>query len=113
MGQDRTIDPRVEQAVALIDAQAIATTMQLRQLAADLKLSCSRFRHLFARSIGMSPVRYLKAVRLAKARSLIKTSHLTVKEVMAAVGCSDLSHFVRDYKAAFGETPTQSRRSIT
>lgn len=113
MDQDRTIDLRIERAVALIDTQAITTTTELRKLAADLNLSCSRFRHLFARSIGISPVRYLKSVRLAKAKLLMQSSQLSVKQVMAAVGCSDLSHFVRDYKTTFGETPTESRRSPT
>jgi transcriptional regulator GlxA family with amidase domain len=33
-----------------------------------------------------------------------------VKEIAFTVGCADLSHFVRDYKLLFGESPSESRR---
>jgi AraC family transcriptional regulator, arabinose operon regulatory protein len=108
----RALDPRVEQAMVMINSNAIITTGELRKVVANLNLSSSRFRHLFTQSIGISPTRYVKAIRLTRAKSLMETSFLTVKEVMAAVGYSDISHFVRDYKASFGETPSQSRRSL-
>jgi hypothetical protein len=41
---------------------------------------------------------------LRKAKELLETTFLSVKEVIAAVGISDLSHFVRDYKERYGES---------
>jgi AraC-like DNA-binding protein len=35
---------------------------------------------------------------------------LTIKEVAVRVGVNDISHFVRDYKALFGQTPSEARR---
>jgi transcriptional regulator GlxA family with amidase domain len=48
---------------------------------------------------------------LQKSKELLETTFLSVKEIMVAVGFADLSHFVRDYKQQFGETPSQTRAS--
>ena len=104
-------DPRVELAIALIQRPPLAGQIDLRQLPSRVNLSASRFRHVFTRQTGISPKRYLKTVRLQQANWLMKNTFLSVKQVMAEVGFSDLSHFVRDYKSAFGETPSESRRS--
>jgi len=42
--------------------------------------------------------RYLTQVRLEKARLLLETEFLTVKEVMNRVGMSDASYFARSFK---------------
>jgi len=36
-------------------------------------------------------------------------TNLRVKEVMHKVGINDLSHFVRDYKKVFGESPSETQ----
>lgn len=59
----------------------------------------------------MSPMHYVRLVRLRQARHLMLQSFLTVKEVMAQSGFSDVSHFVREYKRAYGVTPSQTRRT--
>lgn len=57
----------------------------------------------------MAPTHYVKVLRLQKAKELLENTFLSVKEVMATVGFSDLSHFVRAYKAQYAETPSQTR----
>ncbi|SRR6266705_4639031 len=78
-------------------------------VAMTLNLSESRFRHLFKAELGVSPHRYLLCARFHRARELLENSFLRVKEVAVLVGVNDLSHFVRDYKMLFDETPTQTR----
>jgi transcriptional regulator GlxA family with amidase domain len=46
---------------------------------------------------------------MGRAKALLEASFLEVKEVAAAVGFSDVSHFVRDYKLAHGERPSETR----
>ena len=55
--------------------------------------------------MGTSPERYLTQIRLEKARLLLETEFLTVKEIMNRVGMSDASYFARSFKAAYGITP--------
>ena len=81
-------------------------------MAETVNLSRWRLCHLFKESMGTSPERYLTQVRLEKARLLLETEFLTVKEVMNRVGMSDASYFARSFKAAYGVTPTQVQKSI-
>jgi transcriptional regulator GlxA family with amidase domain len=46
------------------------------------------------------------------AKKLVENSFLTIKEIAAFVGAKDISHFVRDYKRLYGQTPSKSRRHI-
>jgi Helix-turn-helix domain len=60
----------------------------------------------------MSPIRYLKQLRMEKAKHLLETSFLSVKEITFRVGINDDSHFVRDFKKAYGKAPTQYRAQM-
>ena len=48
---------------------------------------------------------------MKEAAVLLSTTFLSVKEIMARVGFSDESHFVRDFKKIYGMTPTEYRKS--
>lgn len=85
----------------------------LNDLARSSKLSRSRVCHLFKTQTGMSPGQYLKALRLEKARGLLETTSLSVKEIRARVGMQDESHFVRDFNRVYGVTPSQYRAQRT
>jgi len=100
-------DPRIRRALELLQQRHPKT---VNEIAAKLNLSASRFRHLFKKELRVSPRRYLKLARLRQAKVLISSSFLRIKEVAAAVGVNDVSHFVRDYKACYGQTPSQARQ---
>jgi AraC family transcriptional regulator of arabinose operon len=74
-------------------------------LASELNLSPSRFAHLFKAEFGVAPMRYLHTQRMVRARQLLEETILTVKEVMVQVGCSDPSHFARDFRRFHGLPP--------
>ncbi|HET6936676.1 MAG TPA: AraC family transcriptional regulator [Candidatus Angelobacter sp.] len=103
-------DPRITFATRFL-INNFASRDVLLKVALRLNLSSSRFRHLFKREMSVSPARYLKEVRLQQAKYLLETSALSVKEVMAAVGMSDFSHFVRDFKEMYGLSPLNLRRA--
>ena len=52
---------------------------------------------------------YVKLLRMETARQLLATEYLTVKQVMDKTGFKDPSHFNRDFKSAYGVTPSQYR----
>ena len=82
----------------------------LAEMAQTVNLSPPYFCYLFKSITGMPPAKYLKSLRLQHAATLLTTTFLSVKEIVRRVGCSDDSHFVRDFKRINGTTPTQYRR---
>jgi transcriptional regulator GlxA family with amidase domain len=107
----KTADPRIQLAVKLLEKNALAPAIRINEIAARLHISSSHLRHIFKKEVGVAPAHYVRALRLRHARDLLETTFLSVKEIMAAVGFSDVSHFVRAYKSQFGETPSQTRAS--
>ena len=87
----------------------LAGKVTVAGLAKEVNLSPSRFSHLFQEQVGISPARYLHALRMVRARILIERTFLSIKEVMARVGCNDPSHFSRDFRRFHGASPRHWR----
>ncbi|SRR5258708_1865233 len=101
-------DPKVEMVLVYIRDHCFRT-FSLEEVSGSFNLSTSRLRHLVKTRTGLSVNRYIKHLRLEKARELLASTFLSVKEIMAQVGCNDLSHFIRDFKAVCGVSPTRYR----
>jgi AraC-like DNA-binding protein len=57
---------------------------------------------------GLTPVQYIRAVRLDKAREYIENeTYPTVKEVAYSVGYKDIAYFSRQFKKAYGKLPSE------
>lgn len=101
------MDRRIELVIAQIEAD-LAHTWETVELAALVNLSASRFRHLFKEETGVSLGSYLRERRLVRAEFLLRTTFLTIKEVMSEAGMSSVNHFKRRY----GVTPTAYRKQL-
>jgi transcriptional regulator GlxA family with amidase domain len=107
------MDQRVQVVIARIDKD-LQCEFSHEDLAHFVNLSSSRLRHLFKTETGLSSVQYLKARRLQKAKELIETTFLSMKQIMNMVGLRDKGHFAKDFKKAYGVTPAQHRaRTLT
>jgi transcriptional regulator GlxA family with amidase domain len=83
--------------------------LSVGELGRRVNLSPSRFAHLFRHEIGYGPARYLRELRLDRARALVEESTLSIKEIMARVGFNDPSHFTRDFRRRHGASPRKIR----
>jgi AraC family transcriptional regulator of arabinose operon len=106
------MDRRVETALQLMKNNLQQKT-NFCGIAASVNLSVSRLSHLFKTETGVSPAKYLKHARMERAKQLLETSFLSVKQVMASVGINDSSHFVRSFKNSYGLTPTEYRSGMS
>jgi transcriptional regulator GlxA family with amidase domain len=102
------MDPRVCHVIALMDAHA-ADPLNVPELARAVNLSPSYLTRLFQQQTGRAPGRYDRDRRLERAHDLLTSTFLTVKEVMAAAGWNDPSHFCREFKRRFGMSPRELR----
>jgi AraC family transcriptional regulator of arabinose operon len=117
-GGEENMDIRILTVLTLLDkypssGEPCCETAVLDSAAKLVNLSVSRLRHVFKQEIGLSPLQRQRRMRLSRARHLLQVSFLSVKEVAATVGVKDMSHFVRDYKLKYGETPSQTKASRT
>ena len=108
VGMELGMDWRICRTLAVMEKE-FARPLRIATLARDMNLSPSRFSHLFHQETGRSPARYLHERRLDCALALLKDSTLSIKEVMAAVGLNDPSHFTRDFAERHGSSPREFR----
>jgi AraC-like DNA-binding protein len=83
--------------------------MSLAEFAQSVNLSVWRLSHIFKSDVGMPPIRYLRLLRMERAKGLLESSFLSVKEIAFQVGLNDESHFVRDFKSTYGFSPALYR----
>ncbi|MFL6336400.1 MAG: helix-turn-helix domain-containing protein [Pyrinomonadaceae bacterium] len=102
------MEHRVRKAIALAE-QSLHKGWSPAKLAALVNLSPSRLHQLFKQETGVPPARYLRQLRMLRAKELLERTNLSVKQVMACVGLTDESHFVRDFKKTCGLTPARYR----
>lgn len=64
----------------------------------------------FEKTYGCPPMAFAKQIRLRRARDLLTSPNDTtsVTGVALACGFSNLGHFARDYRSAFGELPSRT-----
>lgn len=104
-------DRRISTVLSHLAQQSLAHVSSLKSMAESFSISSSRLRRIFKQKTGIPFGKYLKIVRLRKARQLLQETNLSVKQVRIEVGLFDHSHFARDYKKQFGESPTGTRRA--
>lgn len=78
-------------------------------LCRELRIPHRTLHHAFERTTGLSPNRYLRAVRLNAAdRSLRGSPRASVTDTAYRWGFAHASHFGKEYKKLFGRTPSGS-----
>jgi len=81
--------------------------LRIDNLAKELGMSSSGFHHHFKAVTDMSPLQFQKQLRLQEARRLMLGESLDAASAGYRVGYEDPSHFSRDYKKHFGNSPVR------
>lgn len=69
-------------------------------------LSTGRFIHVFTKSIGVSPKRYIIDIKVTRARELLENTDLSICQISEILGYSDSNYFSRIFKKHTGHSPT-------
>jgi len=99
------LDKRVEKILEMM-RDDVRGELSLAEFAQSVNLSVWRLCHIFKSDVGMPPIKYLRLLRMERAKGLLESSFLSVKEIAFQVGLNDESHFVRDFKTTYGYSPT-------
>lgn len=98
------LDPRIARAVRRLRATP-SVVHPVAELAADARLSASRFQHLFADQLGLPPRRLRLWLMLREAvRRAAQGASLTMAAIEA--GFADSAHFANTFRSSLGLAPS-------
>lgn len=84
-----------------------ARPTDLESLAREAGMSVSTFHERFKSITASSPLQYLKAIRLHKARLMMVQDGLNASTAAHVVGYESASQFSREFKRLFGASPAE------
>lgn len=102
------MQPAVQHAIASMHARYFEP-ITLNSLASEVYISPFHFSRVFAKATGVTPGRYLTAIRLFEAKRLLLTTSLSVSDVVCSVGYSSVGTFTTRFTKAVQMTPSQYR----
>lgn len=103
-------DARLAPAIRQMHA-GLARAWTVAQLAKTAGLSRSAFFEHFTRTVGVTPMHYLLAWRMAVARDLLVRQQLGIAEVARRVGYGSASAFSTAFRRHVGQPPGQHARA--
>jgi AraC-like DNA-binding protein len=96
----------VESAMRFMRSNA-GRPLSVPQIARHVGMSPSHFAHRFRDVARVTPMRFLRQVRLSDARSLMLTEGTRPSEAASRVGFESTSHFTREFKRHYGASPAE------
>lgn len=117
--QDASVTPRqAEMAQRIRDIrmrlhQDFQRTWTVTEMARAAHLSSSRFSHLYTELFGKAPLEDLIDVRIQQACWLLRTEHLTLKQIAPMCGFSNAQHLTCLFRRRVGCTPGAYARRAT
>jgi AraC-like DNA-binding protein len=103
-GTDTAVDE-----VARLIRQDPGRDWSVAEMAGRAALSRAQFTRRFVAQLGMSPAQYLIQARIDRADQLLTETGMTVTQVAAALGYTDVPYFSRQYKQRTGRSPSSAR----
>ena len=88
----------------------LAEPWTLDALADEVHLSRSQLVRSFDATTGLSPMAFLRKMRVERMARLLATADLSVAEVARMVGWRNQFHASQCFHAAYGLSPTEYRR---
>ncbi len=83
------------------------TEITIEVLAKRSKCSKSHFAKIFSQEMQVSPMVYLKSIRLQNAKKMLRTKELNITEVVQKCGFNSISYFTKLFKEHYSVTPKE------
>lgn len=103
------MDSAVERAIEYI-RERYGKPLTLTEMADSARLSRFYFTRLFKEETGVTPGRFLAAVRIHHAKRLIVSTSMSITEISFAVGYNSLGSFTNSFTASVGVSPSRFRQ---
>ncbi len=98
------------QVIKLVKDNVSKTDFSVEELGKLMFMSRASFFNKLKDLTGVSPVVFIRDIRLNEAAEMLKKEDLLIKEICFEVGFSDLKYFGKCFKSKFNYTPAEYRR---
>lgn len=89
--------------------ESLESSLSIQQVAEDMGVSYSSFRKLFKEHTGISPAIYQQDLRLQRAKELLSTTDLSIKEIAYRLHFESPDYFSAKFKLKTGRRPSELR----
>ena len=103
-------DPRIAPVLAAIHDDP-ARPWTIPDLAAIARLSRATFSARFTAQVGQPAMRYVTAIRMQRARTMLRDERITVAKAASRLGYGSEVSFAAAFKRATGQSPGRYRRT--
>ena len=90
--------------------ESLESSLTIQQVAEELGVSYSNFRKLFKEHTGLSPATYQQELRLQRAKELLSTTDLSIKEIAYRLDFESPDYFSAKFKLKTGRKPSEFRQ---
>ncbi|HML47254.1 MAG TPA: AraC family transcriptional regulator, partial [Clostridia bacterium] len=96
----------IEEAVRHLEDNYSDPGLRISTLAKIAGISEVYFRRVFNEIYHVQPARYIRNIRIERAKELLLSDFGSIDEIAHAVGFSNIYHFYKTFKQIMGQTPT-------
>lgn len=100
----------LEKFVSIVENNLDNEELGIPFIASELNMSTRQFYRKFNEmSVDISPNEFIKLCRLEKAADLLRSTNLSILEIISMIGINSRSYFYKEFIKKFGCTPKDFR----
>lgn len=84
--------------------------IKVTDLARQVAMNVDYLSTVFGKKTGLTPIAYLRNIRIEQAKRLLLHSKLSMEEIASQTGFTDDAYFIKIFKRLVGQTPSSFRR---
>ncbi len=107
----QTADARIEKVLKILSGN-VAANNKIEDLAKIACMSPDHFIRTFRKEVGYTPAQFVIEQKMMKARLMLASENLSIKDIAYGLGYDDVSYFTRIFHRHVGTTPRIYRNSF-
>ena len=98
--------------LAIMEKQMDNNTLTVDELVDEMGMGRTVFFNKLKTLMGMSPVEFIREMRIKRAAQLLEDPKYNITEVTYMVGMNDSRYFAKCFKNTYGVTPSEYRKAV-
>ena len=101
---------KIADAVSYLHSHYLDQDFRIETLSGLSRMSTRYFEKLFYQRFGMSPKEYVIGLKIERAKELLLSEKILIKDIACQLGYNDIYHFGKLFKQKTGYTPSTYRK---